>query len=203
MPPEKKLTPLATKRTSKRVVDKLKSFLANIVYEIAARDIAWPVLPVIMADTATGEIFYASKSAAGIFGYEPRELVGQVVEILVPESQRDVHVNYRQDASVPKTRLMGVGRQLWGRKKDGILFPIHVGLTAMEVANKSIGIAFVIDLTGIYDPVSTGHGVPVSDDTPSGILRRKPVNPAPPPSDSEIPIIQPSSSESSRLVPPE
>lgn len=136
--------------------------LNRMAYEIAAKDIAWPVLPVIMADSKTGEILYCSKYAANIFGYDDGELLGKRIEVLIPESVRSAHEKWRQDASVPRTRLMGVGRQILGRRKDGSVFPVHIGLTSMEVHERSIGIAFIIDLTGIVEVLTTktpsGHG---------------------------------------------
>src|SRR5437016_11481022 len=109
----------------------MTSALDHLALEITAKDAAWPVLPIIMADMQTGEILYASVFAAGIFGYEAAELLGQPVETLIPEDVRDAHARWRQDTTVPKTRLMGVGRKIYGRKKDGTLFPVHIGLTAM------------------------------------------------------------------------
>ena len=123
--------------------------LASLAFNLTTKDATWPVLPIIAADMNTGEIVYASKFAADIFGYAEPELTGQIVEILLLEAVQDQHARWRQDASVPKTRLMGIGRLLYGRKKDGTIFPLHIGLTATKVLDRSIGVAFVVDLTGI------------------------------------------------------
>lgn len=125
------------------------SEINRIAYEISAKDAAWPVLPIIMADTQTGEIVYVSQFAAATFGYEVEELVGKPIEVLIPEKIRDAHTRWRRDVNTPNTRLMGVGRQIQGRRKSGRTFPCHVGLTSMKVLGKTIGIAFVIDLTGV------------------------------------------------------
>ena len=125
------------------------SELKNLAHEVAARDAAWPVLPIVMADTQTGEIVYASKFAAAIFGYEPEELVGGNIENLVPMELRTAHAMWRKDVQTPKTRLMGVGRQVMGVRKDGSLLPVHVSLTAVESLGRGIGVAFVTDLTGV------------------------------------------------------
>lgn len=138
--------------------------LDRMAYEIAAKDAAWPVLPVIMADTSTGEILYVSKYAADIFGYDNGDLVGLPVEVLIPESVRLSHAKWRQDAAVPRTRLMGVGRQIHGVRKDGTKVPIHIGLTEMKVLGRQIGIAFVIDLTGIVEVLTPTTKTPSSHD---------------------------------------
>lgn len=123
--------------------------IARVAYEMAAKDAAWKVLPIIIADTDTGEILYCSQFAADTFGYTVDELLGQTIETLIPEDVRISHSRWRQDASVPKTRLMGVGRQIHGKRKDDSIFPVHIGLTSTKALDRTIGIAFVIDLTGI------------------------------------------------------
>lgn len=125
------------------------SEIDRIAYRVAAKDKAWTVLPIILADTKTGEIVDVSKFTADIFGYQVDELIGNAVEMLLPEPLRTAHAMWRQDAAVPVTRLMGLGRQIRGRRKNGEIFPVHVGLTEVDVDGRSIGIAFVIDLTGI------------------------------------------------------
>ena len=132
------------------------SEIERLAYEIGGKDAAWPVLPVILADTNTGEIVYVSRYAADTFGYAVTELLGQPVEVLLPEALRTAHARWRADVELPKTRLMGVGRQVYGRKKDGTTFPAHVGLTGAVVAGRKIGIAFVIDLTGVVDAGGSG-----------------------------------------------
>ena len=129
------------------------SDMATLAYEVTAKDAAWPVMPILMADMQSGEIVYASRFAADIFGYTPDELIGQHVESLMPEDIRDSHSRWRQDASVPKARLMGVGRLMRGLKKNGSTFPVHIGLTAITSRERHIGVALIIDLTGIVATV--------------------------------------------------
>lgn len=123
--------------------------ISRIAFETAARDAAWLVLPVILADCGTGEIVSLTKYAADIFGYEVHELMHKPIELLIPGDVQDAHARWRQDANVPKTRLMGVGRQIRGMRKNGTTFPAHVGLTTITALDRLIGIAFVIDLTGV------------------------------------------------------
>lgn len=139
------------------------SSIGRLAYEVAAKDAAWPRLPVVIANLKDGAIVYVSDFAAETFGYTRDELIGQPVEVLIPEDIRDRHAIWRQDAAVPKTRLMGIGRQVIGRRKDGTVFPAHVGLTTTEMAGHQIGIAFVIDLSTIVQVVKAeaelGHEV--------------------------------------------
>src|SRR6185436_15190262 len=77
-----------------------------------------------------GNIFMVNPSACRMFGYQPHELVGQQIEILIPFEFRKHHVKLR-DAfySDPKNRVMGHGRDLYGVKKNGESFPVEVSLS--------------------------------------------------------------------------
>jgi len=73
---------------------------------------------------ADGLITMANAQAEKLFGYPREELVGRPVEMLVPERYRTQHSAHRERFSVsPEVRLMGAGRELFGRRKDGSEFP--------------------------------------------------------------------------------
>src|SRR5689334_11198147 len=78
----------------------------------------------IVGVTADGLIALVNAQAERLFGYGRAELVGQPVELLVPEDFRGRHPGYR-DGYVrhPTPRPMGAGMQLAGRRKDGSQFP--------------------------------------------------------------------------------
>jgi PAS domain S-box-containing protein len=86
----------------------------------------------VIAD-AKGSIVLVNTQAERLFGYETRELLGQSVEILVPESLRHKHVQHRDEfRGEPRTRPMGSGLELFGRRKDGSVFPIEISLSPAE-----------------------------------------------------------------------
>jgi len=134
------------------------SELVHLSYEVAAKSAVWDKLPIIMAKLLTGEIVHVTTSAASIFGYTTDELMGKVLEILVPNTLREAHVHWRQDVKVPALRLMGEGRRVTGLRKDGSAVVLHVGLTEFEALGDSIGLAFIIDLSGAL-AVLQGLGV--------------------------------------------
>jgi len=97
---------------------------------------------------AEGHIVLANAHAGTVFGYEPGELAGQPVENLLPESMRDVHRRHRDRfAAEPRTRRMGIGLELAGRRSDGSQFPAEVGLSTFESAGSLFVIAAVHDVT--------------------------------------------------------
>ena len=86
----------------------------------------------IVSDQA-GFIRMANESAEALFGYEPGELIGQKVEILVPEEQRARHRDLRRRFNdAPRARPMVAGLELYGQHKDGESFRAEIALSPIE-----------------------------------------------------------------------
>jgi len=95
-----------------------------------------------------GQIILVNAQIEHQFGYSRHELLGQTVEVLVPESFRAAHVGDRQRFfSASSTRQMGKGRELFGRRKDGSEFPIEIGLNPVNAPEGIHVLASVIDIT--------------------------------------------------------
>ena len=76
-----------------------------------------------------GTIEMVNAQAERVFGYDREELLGQPIEMLVPQRFRGNHPSLRGSFFTdPKSRPMGAGRDLYGLKKDGSEFPIEIGL---------------------------------------------------------------------------
>jgi PAS domain S-box-containing protein len=101
----------------------------------------------VMVNSA-GTILMVNGQTERLFGYAPGELIGQPVEVLVPERFRDVHPSHRAaflfDAHA---RPMGAGRDLFGRRKDGTEVPIEIGLNPIVTAEGNAVLASIIDIT--------------------------------------------------------
>src|SRR5438132_3816666 len=101
----------------------------------------------IMVDSA-GVISFANAQAATVFGYPLSELIGLHFETLIPERFRDRHVGHRKGfLSAPSSRAMGVGRDLFGRRKDGSEFPVEVGLNPIHTIEGLFFLASVFVIT--------------------------------------------------------
>ena len=73
-----------------------------------------------------GRIVAANTLAEEMFGYAPQQLLGERVEVLVPDADRSQHHLQREQYShAPRTRPMGPGRELTGRRKDGGELPVE------------------------------------------------------------------------------
>lgn len=106
---------------------------------------------VIILD-GNGAITLANTQAELLFGYGADELLGQQIELLLPERFRDPHISQRGlFMAEPQTRPMGVGLDLAGRRKDGTEFAIDVSLSATETEQGRRAIAFIRDLTDLQD----------------------------------------------------
>lgn len=85
----------------------------------------------IVADSK-GIIQLANAQCEVLFGYTREELIGQPVEILVPDSARGQHTGYRESYhKAPTVRAMGGKQALEGRRKDGSTFPVAIGLSPL------------------------------------------------------------------------
>src|SRR6185503_4533291 len=83
----------------------------------------------IMVDEE-GRIVISNSVAEQIFGYEPNQLVGKLMEELLPEKSRHGHTNLRKGFNAnPSPRRMGMGRDLMALRKDGKEFPVEVSLS--------------------------------------------------------------------------
>ncbi|MHB1445635.1 MAG: PAS domain S-box protein [Acidimicrobiales bacterium] len=93
-----------------------------------------------------GIIQSCTRAAQALFGYRPEELVGQRIEVLVPERLRGVHVSHRTKyASAVLSRPMGLGLSLYGQRRDGSTFPVDIGLAPVHFASTECVAAFVRD----------------------------------------------------------
>jgi PAS domain S-box-containing protein len=102
----------------------------------------------IMVDSA-GVISFANVPAGTVFGYSLGELIGRRIETLIPERFRNRYANYRKSfVSQPSSRAIGIGRDLFGLRKDGSEFPVEVGLSPIHTAEGLFVLASVIDITG-------------------------------------------------------
>ena len=103
----------------------------------------------VLAVTEDGSIESANRRVATIFGYEPEELIGKSVEMLVPARLRDQHPALR--ASFMReggSRRMGErAKALRGVRKDGSEVPVDISLSAIEVGGRKLVLASARDMT--------------------------------------------------------
>ena len=96
-----------------------------------------------------GRITFVNDEAESLFGFSRDELIGASLDILLPEESRSVHPGLHEAYfSNPRPRAMGALRRLSARRKDGSLFPVHIGLSTAQTACGLVVSASIRDLTG-------------------------------------------------------
>lgn len=101
----------------------------------------------IMTD-AGGKIMLVNAEIERLFGYRREELLGQSIDILVPTSARAAHGGHRAGfVDCPEARRMGVGRDLYGVRKDGVEVPVEIGLNPIRTSAGLMILSAVTDIT--------------------------------------------------------
>ncbi|MBY0574927.1 MAG: PAS domain S-box protein [Undibacterium sp.] len=96
----------------------------------------------------SGEIKMVNTQTERVFGYAREELLGQSIEMLVPERYRHHHPTLRSSFFAdPNSRPMGKGRDLFGRRKDGSEFPIEIGLNPIDTDEGIKVLSAIVDIS--------------------------------------------------------
>lgn len=102
----------------------------------------------IVEVAADGKIVLINRVAEEMFGYVRDELLGQPVDVLVPDAIRRMHYRHRDGyLEQPKTRPMGTGLDLHARRRDGTLFPVEISLSPIQTEGGMHVTAVIRDVT--------------------------------------------------------
>lgn len=96
----------------------------------------------------SGAIVFANHQVQALFGYDESEIIGQPVEMLLPERFRAQHVAHRQDyGNSMRVRPMGSGLDLFARRRDGVEFPVEISLSPIQDGGRKLVAAAIRDVT--------------------------------------------------------
>jgi PAS domain S-box-containing protein len=102
----------------------------------------------VLAVDAKEKIVLANGNTEAMFGYKREELLGQRLDILIPEDFRGRHVaHHRTYFANMRNRPMGIGLDLAARRKEGSTFPVEIALSGIETAEGKFAVAFVTDIS--------------------------------------------------------
>ncbi len=102
---------------------------------------------IITIDQA-GVIDSVNPATETLFGYTAQELVGKNVEMLMPSPYREAHDSHvRRYLETGERRIIGIGRVVVGRRKDGTTFPAHLAVGEIELADRRLFTGFLHDIS--------------------------------------------------------
>ncbi|WP_207515676.1 sensor histidine kinase [Longitalea luteola] len=102
----------------------------------------------IILTNGEGKIILINPAAQRTFGYTENEIIGSLIEVLIPERFSKHHKELRAGFyEQPQHRVMGHGRDLYGRRKDGMEIPVEVSLSFYKRDEELFVIAFIVDIT--------------------------------------------------------
>lgn len=124
----------------------MKKALAQLGLKAHAVLEAAPDAMAIVADD--GRIVAVNSELERVFGYSVGDMLGTSIELLVPGDVRQMHVGLREGyVAQPRRRGMGVGRHLYGQRRDGSVFPVQISLARIETTLGAMTFAAVRDVT--------------------------------------------------------
>ena len=102
----------------------------------------------VAAVNQQGVIVQVNAQMEAMFGYTRQELIGQPIEMLVPQRQRGQHHGHRDKFHAqPKLRRMGSGLELNGLRRDGAEFPVEISLSPVPTGNGLIVLSAIRDIS--------------------------------------------------------
>jgi protein-histidine pros-kinase len=103
--------------------------------------------PTVIVDQQ-GTIIYANARVTEVLGYSNQELIGQTVEMLLPERSRDAHPGHRESFfSRPNARAMGNALELHALRKDGTEIPVEISLSPVKTSNGTLVSSAIRDIS--------------------------------------------------------
>jgi len=102
----------------------------------------------VAAVNQQGVIIQVNSQTESLFGYTREELIGQKIEMLVPDRQRPQHHLHREHFhQEPKIRRMGSGLDLCGRRRDGSEFPVEISLSPVATDGETMVLSVIRDIS--------------------------------------------------------
>ena len=129
---------------NKQSIDAQKTVAASLL----SPSILEAIPDALVAVNRQGVIIQVNSQTEAMFGYTRDELIGQSIEMLVPERQRPHHDQHRaQYHERPKIRRMGSGLDLYGRRRDGSEIPVEISLSPVTHEGGTIVLSAIRDIS--------------------------------------------------------
>ncbi|MBF0590368.1 MAG: PAS domain S-box protein, partial [Magnetococcales bacterium] len=116
--------------------------------EATVRSIVETAISGILTITPVGRIEMFNPAAEQLFGYRPEEVIGRNINMLMPSpyhEEHDGYLNNYRDSGIRK--IIGIGREVVGRRKDGSTFPLDLAVSEMKVGEEQRFVGIITDAT--------------------------------------------------------
>ncbi len=95
-----------------------------------------------------GRVQTFNSAATRLFGYQPEEIIGENISKLMPEPDKSHHDQYLENyLETGSARIIGIGREVHGKRKDGSVFPLYLSVSETRVPGRRVFTGIVHDLT--------------------------------------------------------
>jgi two-component system sensor kinase FixL len=129
----------------------MSGFRTELAGPLAAVIIESAVDAIVVID-AQGRIDIFNPAAQRLFGYDESEVIGHNVSMLMPPPYRDEHDGYlKRYLAEGQARIIGIGREVQGLKRDGTMFPLHLSVAQMLVEGQQKFTGILHDLSSRVD----------------------------------------------------
>ncbi len=130
----------------RRLVDSKTAELKNS--ETKIRAIVETIANGIITIDSEGIVATVNPAAENMFGYKAEEVVGKNIKMLMPDPFHSGHDGYLSNyLNTGKNKIIGIGRELVGRRRDKTVFPIYLAVSEMNMANEKMFVGVIIDIT--------------------------------------------------------
>jgi PAS domain S-box-containing protein len=125
-----------------------RTALTTVWSEKTHRDLLEALPDAMVVIDSDGFMVLVNEQTERMFGYHREEMLGQPIEILVPERVRRQHITHRRHFFTrPESRPMGVHLRLFGQRKDGSLFPVEISLSPIRTEQGILAASVIRDIT--------------------------------------------------------
>ncbi|WP_158219918.1 PAS domain S-box protein [Ideonella sp. A 288] len=139
----------AVNLVAERTVELQAALARSEASESRTRAVVDNALDAIITIDERGAIQSFNPSAERLFGYTQAEVMGRNVHLLMPSPDREQHDGYMQHyLATGERRIIGIGREVTGQRKDGSCFPLDLGVSSMQIGGVQFFSGIVRDITG-------------------------------------------------------